>query len=177
MSRLREEVQWLETVRLGKIWLAVAGSEVEGVYGLLWGAMLHSSRSSIPPPPKNATNPQLALSPCHPNKSIQEATPEASTPAMMKSELAPEVSSPAAPEAAEEAIPTHVTPLCLQLGDIKRMYKCWVEGCKEGPLASHATICAHVQSALGVGLMCPFCSKTFFNLDALRCHSKSHATQ
>ena len=84
--------------------------------------MLHSSRSSIPPHPKNATNPQLPLSPCHPHKKHQEATPEASAPAMIKSELALEVPSPAAPETAEEAIPAHMTSLHLQLGGVKRVY-------------------------------------------------------
>ena len=92
-----------------------------GGYVWMWGAMLHSSRSSIPPPPKkccqspNATISVLSL------QEHQEATPKASTPAMMKLELAPEVPSPAAPEAAEEVIPTHMSPLFLELEGIKRV--------------------------------------------------------
>ena len=59
-------------------------------------------------------------------------------------------------------------------GGIKRVYKCQVEGCSEGPSTSHATICVHVhRDHLGVRLACPSCTKTFLNSDALRCHKKS----
>ena len=44
----------------------------------------------------------------------EEQTPEASVPIVMKSKLAPETPSLAAPEALEMAIPTHMTPLHLQ---------------------------------------------------------------
>ena len=50
--RMEMEAQHLETEGLGKIEVAVAGSEVEGFYGLLRGAMLHSSISPAPPPYK-----------------------------------------------------------------------------------------------------------------------------
>ena len=92
----------------------------------------------------------------------EEQTPEASTPTVMRSELALEAPSLATPEALEVAIPAHMTPLHLQLGDIKRVYKCWVKDCREGPSTSHATICVHVhRDHLGVGLACPSCNKTF----------------
>ena len=66
------------------------------------------------------------------------------------------------------------TPLPTVRG-IKRVYKCWVEGCTEGLSTSHATICAHVhREHLGVWLACPSCNKTFFNLDTLRHHKKHH---
>ena len=49
---LREEAQQLESEGLQKVEIAVAGSEAEGLYGLLGGALSHSSMSSAPPPPK-----------------------------------------------------------------------------------------------------------------------------
>ena len=64
-------------------------------------------------------------------------------------------------------------PSRVQLGGTKRVYKFWVEGCKEGPSTSRAAICAHVRKVhLGVGLMCPLCSKSFYNLDVFRHHKK-----
>ena len=52
---------------------------------------------------------------------------------------------------------------------IKRVNKCQVKGCSEGPSTSCATICVHVhKDHLEVSLVCPSCCKTFFNLDALR---------
>ena len=72
--------------------------------------------------------------------------------------------SPVAPSSLEEAIPAHVQPLQNQVGGIKWVYKCWVEGCKEGPSISWATICAHIRKVhLGVRLVCSLCGKTFFN--------------
>ena len=48
-----------------------------------------------------------------------------------------------------------------------------VEGHKEGPSTSQATICAHVRKVhLRVRLVCSLCGKTFFNLGILRCHKK-----
>ena len=69
------------------------------------------------------------------------------------------------------------TPLTYSWG-IKRVYKCQVEGCSEGPSTSHAAICAHMcWDHLGVRLACPSCTKTFLNLDALRHHKKVHSSQ
>ena len=60
-------------------------------------------------------------------------------------------------------------------GGTKRVYQCQVEGCKEGPSTSRAAICAHVRKVhLGVGLVCPLCSKSFFNQDIFRYHKKTH---
>ena len=67
VSLLREEVYQLETEGLQKIELAVAGLEVEGLYGLLRGAVSHSPMSSIPPLPKNATSLQPPPFPIHPS--------------------------------------------------------------------------------------------------------------
>ena len=74
----------------------------------------------------------------------EEHTPEASAPTVMKLKLAPEAPCLGAPETLEVAIPGNMTPLHLQLGGIKKVYKWWVEGCSEGPSTSHTTICAHV---------------------------------
>ena len=68
-SWLREEAQQLETKQFGKIIVAVAGSEAEGLYRLLRGAISHSPISSAPSPPKDLTIPHLPLSPNHPLRS------------------------------------------------------------------------------------------------------------
>ena len=140
---LREEVQQLETGGLGKIQLAVAGVEVEGLYGLLWGAMSCSPMSSITPPPKNVANLQLPPSKCHPHRSTRKL--HLKLPAVKKLELALEVPSPTAPETLEVAIPTHMTPLHLQLRGIKRVYKCQVEGCTRSH-QSHMLLSAHIYA-------------------------------
>ena len=132
------EAQHLEADGLEKMEVAVAGSEVGGFYGLLRGAMLHSSVSPAPPPHKKVHHTSSAtISHLPPQKSTG---PDVSEPAdqVMKAV------SPAVPPASEEAIPTHMQPLCIQLGGIKQVYQCQVEGCKEGPSTFHATICTHV---------------------------------
>ena len=65
-STLRKEAQQLESEGLQKIESALAGSEVEGFYRLLRGAISHSSISSIPPPPKKIPS-------CHNHHSLQAA--------------------------------------------------------------------------------------------------------
>ena len=168
-SRLEVEAQCLEMEGLANMEAAVAGSEVEGFYGPLRGAILHSSLPTSSPPPKKACHaPSATVSHLPP----QESTgPEASAPA----DQALESASLAVPPASEEEIPAHMQPLCIQLGGIKRVYRCQVEGCKEGPSTSHTTICAHIQKVhLGVGLVCPLCGKSFFNPDTFWCHKKGH---
>ena len=60
-------------------------------------------------------------------------------------------------------------------GGAKWVYQCQVEGHKEGPSTSWATISAHVGKVhLGVRLVCPLCNKSFFNPDVLRCRRKTH---
>ena len=63
---LEMEAQHLETEGLGKMEVAVAGSEAEGFYGLLRGAMLHSSISPAPPLTRKSTTLHLPPSPIHP---------------------------------------------------------------------------------------------------------------
>ena len=111
--------------------------------GFLWGpegSYISQLHFLHPAPPKNANLPQLPPSPSYPQNDTkasvtegEEQTPEASAPTVMRSKLALVAPSLAAPEALEVAIPTHMTPLHLQLGGIKRVYKCQVKGCMEGP--------------------------------------------
>ena len=173
-STLWKEAQQLKSEGLQKIESAVAGLEVVDFYRLLRGTVSHTPISSIPPHLKCHHAPTATVSKLPPQESKQ-VTSEVSDPVDSEAELAPEASSSAGSQASEVAISGHMTPIHLQLGDIKRVYKCQVEGCTEGPSTSNAEICAHVhREHLGVGLMCPSCAKTFFNLHAPRCHKKSH---
>ena len=139
---LEEEAQQLEMEGLGKIEAVVAGSWAEGFYGLLRGAIAHPPASSALPPSKKAHHAPSATVSHLPH---QESTgPKVSEPATGITEQASEAASPAALPASEEALTTHMQPFCIQLGGIKRVYRCQVEGCKEGPSTSHATICMHV---------------------------------
>ena len=54
VCKLELEAQWLEREGLEKMEVAVTGSEAEGFYGLLRGAVLHSSLPTSLPPPKKA---------------------------------------------------------------------------------------------------------------------------
>ena len=87
---------------------------MKGFYGLLKGAVSHTSISSALPPPKNAMLPNchcLPATPQEPEKvepkvsapavEKEEQAPEASASTETKSEVAPEVPSLAAPEALE----------------------------------------------------------------------------
>ena len=111
--RLETEAQCLEMEGLGKVEAVVAGSETEGFYGLLRGAMLHSSLSSASPPHKKI---------CHtPSATISHLPPQESTgPEVPKpADQAMKSASPAVLSASEEAIPAHMQPLGIQLGGIK----------------------------------------------------------
>ena len=56
-KKLEMEAQCLEADGLEKMEPVVAGSEAEGFYGLLRGAVLHSSVSPAQPPHKNVSHP------------------------------------------------------------------------------------------------------------------------
>ena len=147
----------------------VAGSEVEGIYGLLRGVTSCSHLLlSQPPLKRSCLTPSSSIS----QLPSQESTgPEASDPAGQAMMSA----SPVATPAPEGDIPAHMQPLRIQIGDAKCVYQCQVEGSKEGPPTSWAAICAHVRKVhLGVRLVCSLCGKTFFNLDVLRHHKKTH---
>ena len=100
------EAQCLEACGLEKMEVAVAGSEVEGFYGLLRGAMSHSSMSSAPPPHKKVHHtPSATISYLPPQESKE---PEAPGPA----EQALESTSSTAPSVLEGEIPVkNATPL------------------------------------------------------------------
>ena len=114
--KVESEAQHLETGGLAKIETAVAGSEAEGFYGLLGGAISHSSLPTSSPPPKKACHaPSATVSQLPPQESKE---PEASAPA----EQALEPASLTVPPVLEEEIPAHMQPLCIQVGGIKRVY-------------------------------------------------------
>ena len=125
--RLEVEAQQLEIEGWGKLREAIMGSEAEGFYGLLRGVTLPSHPLPSQPPP-SCTH----LSPSSP---AFQQTPQEST--------GPEVSGPEGP--ATMSTPVDMTPatggdilvemqpLHIQLGGTKRVYQCWVEGCKEHP--------------------------------------------
>ena len=90
--------------------VAVTGSEAEGFYGLLRGAVLHSSLpTSSPPPKKTCHAPYSTISHLSPQESKES---EASVPA----EQALESATLTIPPVLEEEIPAHMQPLCIQLG-------------------------------------------------------------
>ena len=163
------EVQQLETEGWGKLREAVIGSEAEGFYRLLRGVTLCSCHLPSQPPPSHAH-----LSPSSPvfQEPPQESTgPEVSGPVGPATMPAPVAATPAT----GGNIPADMQPLRIQLGGTKRVYQYWVEDCKEGPSTSQAAICAHIRRVhLGVGLVCPLCSKSFFNPDIFRHHKKTH---
>ena len=135
-----------------------------------WGGVtLHSHPLPSQPSPSHA---HLSPSSPAPQQPPQESTgPEVSGPVGTASISAPAAATPAP----ESDIPADMQPLRIQLGGTKRVYQCWVEGCKEDPSTSWAAICAHVRKVhLRVGLVCPLCSKSFFNPDVFRHHKKTH---
>ena len=139
--------------------VAVAGSEVEGFYGLLRGAMSHSSMSSAPSPLRKSTTHHLPPSHTCPLRSHRNLMPPGPAEQVLKS------TSLTAPPVLNREILANMQPLHIQLGGIKRVYRCQVEGCREGPSTSHTTICAHIRRVhLGVGLVFPLCSKSFSTL-------------
>ena len=75
-SVLREEEQQLEVEGLQKVKLAVAGSEAEGLYRLLMGAVSHSSMSSAPPLPKRCHHAPTATVSKPPIRSPKELNPK-----------------------------------------------------------------------------------------------------
>ena len=138
-QKLEMEAQHLEACGLEKVEVAVAGSEVEGFYGLLRGAMLHSSVSSAPPPHKKVHHTPSATISYLPPQESQE--PKAPGPA----EQALESTSSTAPSVLEGEIPANMQPLCIQLG-ASREYtdvRFWVAGRAHQPLMPpFACMCA-----------------------------------
>ena len=102
---MEAKAQCLEACGLEKMEAVVAGSEVEGFYGLLRGAMSHSSMSSAPPPPKRVCHtPSATISHLPPQESKE---PKAPGPV----EQVPESTSVTAPSVLEREIPANMQPL------------------------------------------------------------------
>ena len=168
-KRLEAEAEELEVEGWEKLREAIIGSKAEGLYGLLRGVT--SSFCPLPSRPL-PSQPRISLSPSVHSQSPQEPTkPEISDPAGPATMPAPVAATPAT----KSDLPVEMQPLRIQLGGAKRVYQCWVEGCKEGPSTSRAAICSHVRRVhLGMGLVCPLYHKSFFNPDAFRRHKKRH---
>ena len=148
-SWMKECMSWRQ--RGGGRWgEAVAGSEAEGLYGLLKGVTSYPHpASSHPSIKKSHPSPSTTIT----QSPLQESTgPEVSDPVGQ----ATGSTSSAATPALEVDIPAHMQPLRVQVGGAKHIYQCWVEGCKKGPSTSWATISAHVRKVhLGVGVGVP----------------------
>ena len=128
---------------------------------------MHSHHILSQPPP---SRPQP-----HPKSPVPQKLPQESTGPKVLDPVGPTSTSAlvATISVPEGDLPADMQPLRIQLGGAKRVYKCQVEGCKEGPSTSQAAICVHVRKVyLGVGLVCLLCSKSFYNLDVFRHHKK-----
>ena len=114
-----------------KIGAAVAGSEVEGLYGLLRGVVAQSLVSHVPPPSKKCHHaPTYTVSKLPPQE--PEGVPEASMHTGDRSFMAPEVPPSAASLALEEALPFNMQPFCLQLGVLKECANAGLKVAKRG---------------------------------------------
>ena len=167
--RLEAEAQQLETEGWGKLREAIMGSEVEGFYGLLRGVTLPSHPLPSQPPPS-----RTHLSPSSP--AFQQTPQESTGPGSLRSRRPCHHAHPSRCNSSYwgQHSGGYATP-SYSVGGAKRVYQCWVEGCKECPSTSRVAICAHIRRAhLGMGLVCPLCSKSFFNLDVFRHHKKTH---
>ena len=103
-QKLMIEAQHLEACGLEKMEVAVAGSEVEGFYGLLREEMLHSSMSSAPPPHKKVCHtPSATISHLPPQESQESKAPG-------PAEQALESTSSTAPSVLEGDPCQHATP-------------------------------------------------------------------
>ena len=110
MQRLEERVQQVEMEGWGKMREAVAGSEVEGFYGLLRGVTSHSHLLPSPPPSKKPWHaPSATISKSSPWESTG---PKVSNPA----DQAMGPASPVALSALEEAIPAQCNPSIFRWG-------------------------------------------------------------
>ena len=149
------------------------GSRINGG-GFIWASEGVLSHSPMPLP-----NPLLgdiieALPPPYPNhhfRSPKKFGHKSSAPAAEGGIVAQQVPSLAVSQAFEVAILTHMTPLCLNVGGVKRVYN-------KGLYISWVAICNHVcWDHLGVTLVCASCAQTFLSSDALRCHKKMHTSE
>ena len=167
--KLEAEAEKMEAEGWGKLREAVMGSKAEGLYRLLRGVTsLSCHLPSRPFPSRSCISPGPSASPQPPQESTEPKALDPVGPATVPAPVA-------APPATGGNIPADMQPLWIQLGGTKRVYQCWVEDCKKCPSTSRAAIHAHIRRVhLGVGLVCPLCSRSFFNLDIFRHHKKTH---
>ena len=152
---LRVEVQHLEMEGLEKIESAVVGSEAEGLYRLLGGAIsythIHHStpiQESLPHPICHhpQTTPSGAWGSC--TQSFCSCGRSYRTGIRSCHSSCVSSSRGGYPHPYDTPLPT--------VGGIKRVYKYKVEGCMEGPSTSHAAICTHAcREHLGWGSHVP----------------------
>ena len=76
----REKAQHLETAGHQKVEMVVAGSEPEGLYRILRGALSHSSISMVQPPTKRHCQIPTATISKPPPQEPEEVKPESSAP-------------------------------------------------------------------------------------------------
>ena len=128
--KLEAEAEKMEAEGWEKLREAVMGSEAEGLYGLLRGVTSSSHHLlSQPFPSRPHISPASPVSQQPPQESTE---PKASDPAGPATVSAPVAAIPAT----GGDILADMQPLRIQLGGTKRVYQCWVEGCKEGPSTS-----------------------------------------
>ena len=117
---------------LQKVQLAVAGSEAEGFYRVLMGAVLQLSMSSAPSPPKRHCHAPTATISKLPPQESKGVEPEASAPVVEGTGLALEAPSSAVSQALEVTIPAHMTPLHLNVGEPKGCINVELRGAVSG---------------------------------------------
>ena len=109
VHKLESKTQCLETEGLEKMEVAITGSEVEGLYGLLRGAVVHSSISTSSPPPKKMHHAPFSFISDLPPQESKELEASVST------EQALESTSSTAPSVLEGEIPAKIQPLHIHL--------------------------------------------------------------
>ena len=163
--RLEVAAQEVEMKGLEKVEAAMAGLEVEGLWASE-GGWCHTPHIFSPTSPRKLTISCPPLSPIHPPGVYRMRS-------LWSCRTGNGGCLSSCPSSFRRGNPCqHATPLH-SVGGIKQVYRCLVEGCKEGPSTSCVTICAHVCKVhLEVILVCPSCSKSFFNPDTFWCHKK-----
>ena len=161
---LSKSVMWRGTAfrdwRHPKSRNGIAGSEAEGLYGLLRGALITFPHVLCSTPSKKCHQAPITTVYKPPPQELREVKPKPSAPAAKGDVMAQEAPSLAISQALEVAIPTHMTPLDLNVG-ASRVYKCQVEGVQWETIdlpGCHMHSC--VLGPFGVRLACPSCTQT-----------------
>ena len=169
--KLEMEAQCLEAEGLEKMEALVAGSEAEGFYGLLRGAMSHSSVSPVPTPHKKVCHtPSTTISHLPPQESTGPDVPDPADQAM-------KAVSPAVPPASEEAFPADMQPLCIQLVVSNEYTSARLRAARRVHQPAMLPF-AHMYARCtwgGVGV--PLLQQILFQPDTFQHHMKSHFNQ